>query len=69
MLCYIPLKLLLFICSANWDGFYDNETDIWGYTWAAGSTTCGTEVQTWDDPHDHLAGKSYWTYQVNKTRK
>ncbi|XP_013394005.1 uncharacterized protein LOC106161555, partial [Lingula anatina] len=48
--------------SANWDGFHDNETDIWGYTWAAGSTVCGTDVQPYDDPHSHLSGKSFWTH-------
>ena len=53
--------------TANWDGFHDIETDIWGYTWAAGTTICGTDIAPWDDPHDHLAGKSYWTYQVQFT--
>ncbi|XP_013400528.1 uncharacterized protein LOC106166497 [Lingula anatina] len=48
--------------SANWDGFHDNETGIWGYTWAAGSTVCGTDVQPYDDPHSHLSGKSFWTH-------
>ena len=50
--------------TANWDGFHDDETDIWGYTWAAGTSDCAQDVQEWDDPHSHLADKSYWTHQV-----
>lgn len=56
------LQLLIYP-TANWDGFHDNETDIWGYTWSAGTSVCATDVQAWDDPHDHLADKSYWTHQ------
>ena len=63
---FIVLTITIF--KANWRGFYDNETDIWGFTWAAGTTICGTEIQEWDDPHDHLADKSYWTYQVKKLK-
>ena len=49
--------------SANWDGFHDNETGLWGYTWAAGTHTCDSDIVEFEDPHSHLADASYWNHQ------
>ena len=49
--------------SGNWEAFTDNETGIWGYTWAVGTEPCEANVSPFDDPHSHLADNSYWTYQ------
>ena len=47
----------------NWDGFRDNETDLWAFTWAAGTRVCDSNVVDFEDPHSHLADKSYWNHQ------
>ncbi|XP_063447918.1 uncharacterized protein LOC134727466 [Mytilus trossulus] len=47
--------------SANWDGFNDNETGIFGYTWSVGTTVCGTDIATFSDPHAHLSSPKFWT--------
>ena len=49
--------------SGNWAPFRDNETGIWGYTWAVGSEICSPDIHPFEDPHSHLADDSYWTYQ------
>ena len=41
----------------NWDGFHDNETDLWAYTWAAGTKECTDDVVEYEDPHSHLADR------------
>ena len=51
------------LIAANWDGFHDNETDIWGYTWAVGEHVCEDGVVEYEDPHSHLADKTYWSHQ------
>ena len=49
--------------SGNWNPFIDNETGIWGYTWAIGSAKCLDDVHNYVDPHDHLSHQSQWNYQ------
>ena len=58
---------LSIIFTASWTAFRDNETDIWGYTWSAGSSVCGSDIQPFEDPHSHLASSSYWTYEATAT--
>ncbi|XP_070572594.1 uncharacterized protein [Ptychodera flava] len=48
--------------SANWDGFRDNETDIFGYTWTVGLTPCEDDVHPHKDPHSHLFDETEWTH-------
>uniref|UniRef100_A0A1I8J5S5 GPS domain-containing protein n=1 Tax=Macrostomum lignano TaxID=282301 RepID=A0A1I8J5S5_9PLAT len=49
--------------SANWDGLHDNETSIFGITWAAGTDVCGTDISLgYGDPHAHLGHESQWTH-------
>ncbi|XP_070573688.1 uncharacterized protein [Ptychodera flava] len=48
--------------SANWDGFRDNETGIFGYTWTVGLTPCEDDVHPHKDPHSHLFDESEWTH-------
>lgn len=50
---------LLFV--ANWNGFHDDESGIWGYTWAVGRHICGTDVFGFTDPYSHLSSKKFWT--------
>ena len=40
---------------------------MWGYTWAAGTRVCDTDVVQYEDPHSHLADKSYWEHQGYKS--
>ena len=47
--------------AANWDGIYDNETGILTYTWAVGTSPCGDDIVTHNDPHEHIASASEWT--------
>lgn len=49
------------LISANWDGFHDDESGIYGYTWAVGSQVCGTDILYFKDPHAHFASRSFWT--------
>ncbi|KAJ8312545.1 hypothetical protein KUTeg_009918 [Tegillarca granosa] len=61
-----PMEDLLYTranhyASVNFDGFHDNETGIWGYTWALGRSICGTNVVAYTDPHEHLSSRKYWT--------
>ncbi|CAG2189848.1 unnamed protein product [Mytilus edulis] len=46
---------------SNWDGFNDNETGIFGYTWSVGTTVCGTDIASFSDPHAHLSSPKFWT--------
>ncbi|XP_078620549.1 uncharacterized protein LOC144887293 isoform X2 [Branchiostoma floridae x Branchiostoma japonicum] len=48
--------------SANWDGFHDNETGIFGYTWSAGTERCQDNIHPHKDPHSHLFDESEWTH-------
>ena len=47
--------------SANWYGFHDDESGIWGYTWAVGRHICGTDVLLYTNPYAHLTNKKFWT--------
>ncbi|XP_078573994.1 uncharacterized protein LOC144860567 isoform X3 [Branchiostoma floridae x Branchiostoma japonicum] len=49
--------------TANWDGFHDNETGIFGYTWTVGTYHCQDDVHPHKDPHSHLYGEDEWTHQ------
>ncbi len=44
------------------DGFHDYESGIWGYTWAAGTSVCGSNVVSFRDPHANLQNREDWTY-------
>ncbi|XP_066264364.1 uncharacterized protein [Branchiostoma lanceolatum] len=48
--------------SANWDGFHDLETGIFGYTWSVGTTQCEENIHPHKDPHAHLFDESEWTH-------
>ncbi|XP_046375524.2 uncharacterized protein LOC124148470 [Haliotis rufescens] len=48
--------------SGNCDGFHDDESGIWGYTWAAGTSVCGSDVVNFTDPHAQLQTRQDWTY-------
>ncbi|XP_046568758.1 uncharacterized protein LOC124277142 [Haliotis rubra] len=48
--------------SGNCDGFHDDESGIWGYTWAAGTSVCGSDVVKFTDPHAQLQTRQDWTY-------
>ncbi|KAL3857351.1 hypothetical protein ACJMK2_012027 [Sinanodonta woodiana] len=48
--------------SANWDGFHDEESGIYGFTWASGTNVCGTNILKYTDPHAHLSSSKFWTY-------
>ncbi|XP_038050728.1 uncharacterized protein LOC119723897 [Patiria miniata] len=49
--------------AANWDGFHDNETGIYGYTWSIGYAVCEDDVSIHIDPHAHLFDESEWTHE------
>ncbi|XP_019624877.1 PREDICTED: uncharacterized protein LOC109470382 isoform X2 [Branchiostoma belcheri] len=49
--------------TANWDGYHDNETGIFGYTWTVGTYHCLDDVHPHKDPHSHLYGENEWTHQ------
>ncbi|XP_019614832.1 PREDICTED: uncharacterized protein LOC109462715, partial [Branchiostoma belcheri] len=48
--------------SANWDGFHDYETGIYGYTWSVGTEKCLENIHPHKDPHAHLFDESEWTH-------
>ena len=56
---YTPM--LCGLLSANWDGIHDNETGILMYTWAVGTSPCGDDIVSHNDPHEHIASVSEWT--------
>nr|XP_006820036.1 PREDICTED: uncharacterized protein LOC102804939 [Saccoglossus kowalevskii] len=49
--------------SANWDGFMDDETGIYGYTWSVGVSKCLDNIHPHTDPHAHIYDESEWTHQ------
>ncbi|XP_070573548.1 uncharacterized protein [Ptychodera flava] len=49
--------------SANWDGFHDDETGIFGYTWAVGTSPCQEDIVAHKDPHSHVFEESEWTHR------
>ncbi|XP_070564497.1 uncharacterized protein [Ptychodera flava] len=49
--------------SANWDGFHDDESGIFGYTWSVGNDTCLDNIYEHDDPHAHIYYESEWTHE------
>nr|KAG5704401.1 hypothetical protein BaRGS_031107 [Batillaria attramentaria] len=52
----------LVVGGSNWDGFKDEECGIHGYTWAVGTTVCGTDVASFRDPHTSIPNPDDWTY-------
>ncbi|XP_070573748.1 uncharacterized protein [Ptychodera flava] len=48
--------------SANWDGFHDDETGIYGYTWTIGTEPCLDDIHPHKDPHAHFFDESEWTH-------
>lgn len=52
---------------ANWDGIYDNETGILGYSVTAGESICEEKIKQHHDPHAHLFHRSQWTHSVMMT--
>ncbi|XP_062596534.1 uncharacterized protein LOC134257978, partial [Saccostrea cucullata] len=53
--------------SANWDGIYDNETGLLGYSVTAGEKICEEKIKAHHDPHAHLFDESQWTNSVMMT--
>lgn len=47
--------------SANWDGFADPESGIWGYAWAVGTKLCGDDIVKFEDPYKHIPSPNHWT--------
>ena len=54
----VPYQLF----TVNFDGFYDNETGIYGFTWMSGTHVGGNDVVSERDPHSHISHSKYWTY-------
>ncbi|KAK3101936.1 hypothetical protein FSP39_007496 [Pinctada imbricata] len=50
--------------SANWDGFYDYDSGILGYSLTAGLQPCADDVHNHHDPHKHFFEESQWTYNA-----
>ncbi|KAL5015119.1 hypothetical protein ScPMuIL_009389 [Solemya velum] len=48
--------------TANWDGFHDDETGIFGYSWAVGHKLCEEMIHPHHDPHKHLLDETQWTH-------
>ena len=53
--------------TANWDGIYDNETGLLGYSVTAGEKICEEKIKAHHDPHAHLFDESQWTNSVMMT--
>ena len=62
-LTLVPTNKSILLLTANWDGFHDNETGIYGYTWSVGSDVCLDDVSAHIDPHSHLFDESEWTHE------
>ncbi|XP_061168901.1 uncharacterized protein LOC133178169 [Saccostrea echinata] len=48
--------------SVNFDGFHDDETGIYQYTWAVGKSVCNQDVVNFSDPHEFLHSSKHWTH-------
>ncbi|GAB1602264.1 uncharacterized protein LOC115224694 [Argonauta hians] len=44
--------------SANWNGFQDKESGIWGYTWALGTSPCASDVVPFSEPLNNMGAVS-----------
>lgn len=53
--------------TANWDGIYDNETGLLGYSVTAGEKICEEKIKAHHDPHAYLFDESQWTNSVMMT--
>lgn len=59
---YLP-----FLTTANWDGIYDHETGLLGYSVTVGTALCEEKLKEHHDPHAHLFDPSQWTNSVMMT--
>ncbi|XP_061168902.1 uncharacterized protein LOC133178171 [Saccostrea echinata] len=48
--------------SVNFDGFHDDESGIYQYTWAVGKSVCNQDVVIFSDPHEFLHSAKHWTH-------
>ena len=46
---------------ANWQGFSDAESGIYGYTWCVGTSIRQCDVVSPRDPHGALSSRQAWT--------
>lgn len=53
--------------SANWDGIYDHETGLLGYSVTVGMAMCEEKLKEHHDPHAQLFDPSQWTNSVMMT--
>lgn len=53
--------------SANWDGIYDHETGLLGYSVTVGTAMCEEKLKEHHDPHAQLFDPSQWTNSVMMT--
>jgi len=56
---YTFFVVVLFV--ANWKGFHDDESGIWGYTWAVGKTMCSSDIVSFRNPYTHFTDRKFWT--------
>lgn len=35
---------------------------MFGYTWAFGTSICGTDISNFENPHKHISDKKFWTF-------
>lgn len=54
--------LINFIIPVNFDGFHDDESGIYQYTWAVGKSVCSHDVVNFSDPHEFLHSAKHWTH-------
>jgi hypothetical protein len=52
---------MLYLFAVNFDGFHDDETGIYQYTWAVGRSVCNQDVVNFSDPHKYLHSSKHWT--------
>lgn len=53
---------ITFVTPVNFDGFHDDESGIYQYTWAVGQSVCSQDVVNFSDPHEFLHSAKHWTH-------
>lgn len=53
---------ITFVTPVNFDGFHDDESGIYQYTWAVGQSVCSHNVVNFSDPHEFLHSAKHWTH-------
>lgn len=53
---------IIFIIPVNFDGFHDDESGIYQYSWAVGQSVCSHDVVNFSDPHEFLHSAKHWTH-------